>query len=618
MRNYIPPECLQLIFDNIENDRISLHSCLLVNRTWCYNIISILWKQPFHLLYACNKNSSVKRNLQATNLLEVYISCLIQQNKSILMEKSIVSQFIKPPMFNYVQYLKFLDLYELYMAIYDYKDPKINGKISRFPLTPKFNSVSRRRFPINQQLDNSTHWVTSEDCMLVLNFFFRENFFDLGSSINNDEYRWLGMLMCKFFLEHSRSIDKLSIDSKSGFSILTLANQNFISNRKYLNVDDCLIIPTCLDSSNCLSKLTKLVCTTRYRKANFLLNIANICHCIKTLIVRVDCDITYSWPLPLLPTSRNGEHESVAKLIKSQRGLVHLELQYCSSGLGNIMSALKSQVHSLRILHFTDIDLSYILNYLTPLTNLDTLQFQKCYSTRADFSLDLMINLSKLSTLHFDEVPIPLKIVEIIIDACSFNLRSINLGRLLYTPDLDGAINMNTIGFVASRFHNLTFFKTNIDSKEQIPQVIELFKTCSYLETVILCQVENSDKSLSVYETNNMLETLGKNGLPTTLRCFALKGKQWTFTCVSLGIFLGHHDVSKRKSPVFELDLTGGSYCFTNYHLDAILNANRHKKVVKKVLLSSNMMLLSSEMMAKAGELIKLVNPESDKIVCNH
>ncbi|CAG8551815.1 16686_t:CDS:1, partial [Dentiscutata heterogama] len=341
MRNYIPPECLQLIFYNIQDDRISLHSCLLVNRTWCNNIIGILWKQPFHLLYFCKENTSVKRNLQATNLLETYISCLIQQNKSILVEKSIISQFIKPPMFNYVQYLKFLDLYELYMAIYDYKDSKVNGRLlCRFPLTPKFNSISRRRFPNNQQLDNK---VTSEDCALVLNFFFRENLHDLNSSSNNDEYRWLGMFMCKFFLEHSRSIDNLSISARSGLNILTLANQNFISNRKYLNVDDCLMIPTCLDSHNCLSKLTKLVCTTRYRKANFLSNLASICHCIKTLIIRVDCDIAYSWPIPILPTSRNVEHESVAKLIKSQRGLVQFELQYCSTGLGNIMTTLKSQ-----------------------------------------------------------------------------------------------------------------------------------------------------------------------------------------------------------------------------------------------------------------------------------
>ncbi|CAG8792622.1 18287_t:CDS:1, partial [Racocetra persica] len=343
---------------------------------------------------------------------------------------------------------------------------------------------------------------------------------------------------------------------------------------------------------------------------------------------RVDCDMTYSLSFPLIPISRNSrivEYESVSELIKSQRGLVHLEIQYCSIGLGNILSALKTQVATLRLLFFSNIDLSSVLNHLTPLSNLVTLQFYNCYSTRPDISLDQVINLSKLSTLHFDdgkdEFATPVKIVETIIDACSFNLRWIHLGKLSYPQDLDGVVNQNVIRFMAPRFLNLTYFKINIECKEQIPQVIELFKNCSYLETVILCQIGSCEKALSIYETNSMLETLGRNGLPATLKCFALRGKWWTFTCISLEIFLGLNEnfydpnFYHGKNPVFELDLTGGSQCFTNQHLNAILKANSYRMIVKKVLLSS---LLSPEMITKAGELIKLVKPESDKIACIH
>ncbi|CAG8789423.1 5774_t:CDS:2, partial [Racocetra persica] len=160
MSNLIPLECLQLILDNLKDD--------------LYNTSS-----------AANRCLSVKCHSQATSLLDAYISCLIQLNKVTLVEKGIVSLSIRPPMFNYVQFLKCLDLYELYMAIYDYKDYKLNGKKSRFPLSPKFNSVPRKRLPL--KLDG-THLVTSDDCRLVLNFFFREN---LGSLNHNDEYRWM-------------------------------------------------------------------------------------------------------------------------------------------------------------------------------------------------------------------------------------------------------------------------------------------------------------------------------------------------------------------------------------------------------------------------------------------
>src|SRR5437762_279984 len=40
-------DCLRIIFTELENDKSSLYSCILVNRFWCRIAVPILWKTPF-------------------------------------------------------------------------------------------------------------------------------------------------------------------------------------------------------------------------------------------------------------------------------------------------------------------------------------------------------------------------------------------------------------------------------------------------------------------------------------------------------------------------------------------------------------------------------------------
>ena len=37
-------DCLYEIFEYLEDDKVTLHSCLLVNRLWCEIAVRILWR----------------------------------------------------------------------------------------------------------------------------------------------------------------------------------------------------------------------------------------------------------------------------------------------------------------------------------------------------------------------------------------------------------------------------------------------------------------------------------------------------------------------------------------------------------------------------------------------
>src|SRR5688572_13449448 len=87
-------DCLNEIFEYLE-DRVDLYSCLLVNRSWCQVSVRILWRsiQNYHTL----------------------IACLSDESKATLRQNDIITfpSTSKPPLFNYVQFIKNLSINEI-------------------------------------------------------------------------------------------------------------------------------------------------------------------------------------------------------------------------------------------------------------------------------------------------------------------------------------------------------------------------------------------------------------------------------------------------------------------------------------------------------------------------
>src|ERR1044072_6007748 len=91
----LPVDCLNEIFEYLEEDKVTLHSCLLVNRLWCGVSIRILW-----------------RSIRNYNTL---IACLPNDSKEILSKNGIITSMpaLRPPMFNYASFCKVLSIYQV-------------------------------------------------------------------------------------------------------------------------------------------------------------------------------------------------------------------------------------------------------------------------------------------------------------------------------------------------------------------------------------------------------------------------------------------------------------------------------------------------------------------------
>ncbi|RGB41685.1 hypothetical protein C1646_810535 [Rhizophagus diaphanus] len=101
-------DVLILILEELQYDKKTLYSCLLVNRTWCEKTVSILWKflGQYHTNSADNINS-------LNTLFNVIIKHLSKESKDFLKNRGIElfkETDQKKPLFNYINFLKCLDL----------------------------------------------------------------------------------------------------------------------------------------------------------------------------------------------------------------------------------------------------------------------------------------------------------------------------------------------------------------------------------------------------------------------------------------------------------------------------------------------------------------------------
>jgi hypothetical protein len=91
-------DCLNLIFNELQQDKNSLHSCLLVNKEWCNIVVPILWKEVSWYI----EGKSEKK------LFNTILSCLPLTSKKLLIDNKIKLPNLKErPIFNYIRYCEF-------------------------------------------------------------------------------------------------------------------------------------------------------------------------------------------------------------------------------------------------------------------------------------------------------------------------------------------------------------------------------------------------------------------------------------------------------------------------------------------------------------------------------
>jgi hypothetical protein len=126
-------DCLYIIFKELKRDIKSLHSCLLVNRLWCETIVPILWRNPwkfYELVEFTKKDHNFVKYLY-----KVLILLLPPESKELLINNgvNVFPTSFKKPLFNYVYFIKSLNIYVINHTTQKLIESKYNYITVEFP-----------------------------------------------------------------------------------------------------------------------------------------------------------------------------------------------------------------------------------------------------------------------------------------------------------------------------------------------------------------------------------------------------------------------------------------------------------------------------------------------------
>ncbi|RIA92237.1 hypothetical protein C1645_846278 [Glomus cerebriforme] len=264
----LPVDCLNEIFECLEEDRITLHSCLLINRLWCKTSVRILWRN-------CLKFN----NRQRLKILDTLMACLPKESKDLLYENKIfiTTSTSKQPLFNYPSFYKVLSISEIVIMIKLFLSEYLKKEIDL--LKHEILKMFMKQIPSlkkliyysveNRILKNITltHFSETKVCLTNLSEL------KCSSNINSDFFYQLS--------EICQNIQTLDIEFGCTISnglIEMISSQDKLKHLSltdiWSDIDWTGIIPSLINHSNTITKLHIL--GYRNKELSFITNFTNL------------------------------------------------------------------------------------------------------------------------------------------------------------------------------------------------------------------------------------------------------------------------------------------------------------------------------------------------------
>ncbi|GES78496.1 hypothetical protein GLOIN_2v1656799 [Rhizophagus clarus] len=421
---YLPNECIQDILKHVEEkDSKTLHSALLVNRTWCRNTVSFLWKKPFNL-------SDSQNNYKIIPILASFIDDdRMKQFK--IKERDLPVP--KETTFDYPSFIRHLDFVNLWKQVFRCY-PRENY-ISNNELYPLQGEVQRKR--------NSSSSIKDE--------------------YNNPPQKKAEVVKALYevILKRSR-LERLTLSMK---------DWHFQFYNEFI-FDSLTSTP---NARRALAKLSRFDCNLAATSIPALRDLSHISRKIKTLSVQI-----------FRHMFRDGQLKELSKLIESQDSLEQINIfkDHKCSNISIDLSSLVSQSKSLKKLklHYVIIN-DRQLEYITKLHNLQELMFT---CVRLDGKMSLLSNVifTKLKVLRIYSTFINNRENNKLQDSDPFIGLIRNNGSRLKDLSLEFKLGYHPqlLNNVAKYCENLNTFTTYYNEDDDMPGIYNVLKKCSKIE----------------------------------------------------------------------------------------------------------------------------------------
>ncbi|RIA92955.1 hypothetical protein C1645_820026 [Glomus cerebriforme] len=331
------------ILEYLRDDKSSLYSCILINRTWCSITIPIIWETPF---------SRNNKNWKTFKIIQTLISCLKEEEITTLMNKIGHSlEFIMKPLFYYPTFIKEINFSKFEQLIeshynYFYTNTPTNIDLEIFTIQLLGNMIFNNH--IKEIIFNYNY----------IKYFKYKHFNCFENLINfkgiNKSLKYLQIFKLNLYIPH--------ISLSSSFQQIE-------------------------ESEEIINYITNLL-------INFFNNLSKITINIKYLSIYLKFD-------NIERSVSNRICEAFSQLIQVQKNLEYLEINEFS-GYSSLTTSLISKSTSLTTLKINFLkNFHILLLLLSKCTNLITLELTELFEIEQDILTD---NNDLLPPIHLENL----------------------------------------------------------------------------------------------------------------------------------------------------------------------------------------------------------------------
>jgi hypothetical protein len=267
-------DCLNDIFEHLEEDKPTLHSCLLVNRLVCEISVRILWRNIWD-----PENDFPTRPFRVTSsIFSTLVACLPNESKELLYKNEIFipTPTPKPPLFNYAAFCKVLSIDEI--------DTMVN-LVLEGELSININSLNDKKCLITNEIIKM--FANQVSSLKILIYIYRLNHFSFTyfpGARNLSELYCKSNLPSNFFYQLSQVCNSLqSISIEFGVSVSNelkelISLQNNLKNITLILFEAkfASIIPFLTKNSNTITKLHIFCDNDEYLPLSFISLLQNL------------------------------------------------------------------------------------------------------------------------------------------------------------------------------------------------------------------------------------------------------------------------------------------------------------------------------------------------------
>ncbi|CAG8438139.1 5362_t:CDS:2 [Scutellospora calospora] len=491
-----PPEIFRNIFKEL--DVTSLHSCVLVNRTWCVNTAPILWQNPLDFVH--NNYKRLELQIKIKQIINIYLSSLSDDSKVNFENNHVMSKRHFTTTFNYASFLRSLNLLLLLDSIN-----------LTFTLITR-NSYKKREFIylelIKLFLHESSCVDSLECCTLTIE---NDEKVDDFKVIYNDISKIPGAISCLSRLKRLRCRDKTSLLLPSLAQITkSLRTLEIFNSRKNRNM--------ILDIIHAQSELEQFFIFYSDITSKYLDALRSNFNNLQKIFIH--CSIRISF-INILYEIPNIKEFSII----------------CIGYYGSDLSTEKSRSSSI----YNQMLYRARYNHYGFLNARSRLVIPPSDNLISENSLIINSNLSKLTKLEInhDENIAHVQQYIPIIQCTHGSLREIQIllgphrpsnSSQLFTTIINNCPNLRVLGLYVP--------------DDVISEIPRLFKTCNLLEEVYLL-----GGPVSTTKIRTFLKEIG-DVVPQDLRCIYLGPGHWDYSSEALKYFLDCCEIRLNRKPL--------------------------------------------------------------------